>query len=179
MCRRRLFGKSKTVLSRLKEKFTIGIISTSQTQRSSGQFGEVSHTRRKRSVYGGLFVATILCGLLSRSSLTQLPGFLTEFAGDTLWAMMVFWMFCCIKPSMSTRLMAFSALVFSFGIEFSQLYHAPWADAVRATKLGGLVLGFGFKASDLVCYTVGISMGAAIDFGTGLYWSKGMRVCRQ
>lgn len=179
MCRIRLFGKSKTVLSLLKEKLTISIISTSQTERSSAQLTEFSHARRKRSVYGGLFVATILCGLLSRSSLIELPGFVAEFAGDTLWAMMVFWMFCCIKPSMSTRLMAIFALAFSFGIEFSQLYHAPWADAVRATKLGGLVLGFGFKTSDLVCYTVGISMGAAIDFGTGLYWSRGMRVCQQ
>ena len=48
------------------------------------------------------------------------------------------------------------ALVFSYLIEISQLYHAPWIDAIRSTALGGLVLGFGFLWSDILCYTVGV-----------------------
>ena len=48
-------------------------------------------------------------------------------------------------------------------IEISQLYHAPWIDSIRATTLGGLILGFGFLWSDLICYTVGIVIGAIID----------------
>ena len=51
----------------------------------------------------------------------------------------------------------------SYSIEISQLYHAPWIDAIRNTILGGLILGFGFLWSDLVCYTIGIIIGIIID----------------
>ena len=52
-----------------------------------------------------------------------------------------------------------------YGIEISQLYQAPWIDATRATRLGGLVLGHGFLWSDMVCYSVGIGVGALIAQG--------------
>ncbi len=42
-------------------------------------------------------------------------------------------------------------------VEVSQLYHAPWIDAVRATRLGHLVLGSGFDARDLLAYAVGVA----------------------
>ncbi|MBD3879661.1 MAG: DUF2809 domain-containing protein, partial [Quinella sp. 1Q5] len=42
-----------------------------------------------------------------------------------------------------------------FLIELSQLWHPPFLEALRATTVGGLVLGYGFLWSDLVCYTVG------------------------
>jgi hypothetical protein len=48
------------------------------------------------------------------------------------------------------------SLAFAFLVEISQFYHAPWIDSIRQTTLGGLVLGFGFLWTDLVCYTVGI-----------------------
>ena len=35
-----------------------------------------------------------------------------------------------------------AALLFSYAIEFSQLYQAEWINALRHTALGGLVLGF-------------------------------------
>ena len=50
-----------------------------------------------------------------------------------------------------------------FLIELSQLYHSPWIDAVRQTRLGGLVLGFGFLWSDLVTYTVGGLVGLVLE----------------
>ena len=55
------------------------------------------------------------------------------------------------------------AIILSYSIEISQLYHAAWIDAIRNTTLGGLILGFGFLWSDLVCYTIGIIVGAIID----------------
>jgi hypothetical protein len=48
---------------------------------------------------------------------------------------------------------------FSIAIELSQLYHAPWIDSIRHTTLGGLILGFDFVWSDLVCYAVGVGIG--------------------
>ena len=63
----------------------------------------------------------------------------------------------------STVWIAIAALLFSYGIEISQLYHAPWIDTLRANRLGGLILGFEFLWSDLVCYTMGIGFGFMME----------------
>ncbi len=63
----------------------------------------------------------------------------------------------------STVYIACLALLFSFSIEISQLYHATWIDSLRATKLGGLILGYGFLWSDLVCYSIGIGVGLLLE----------------
>jgi hypothetical protein len=55
--------------------------------------------------------------------------------------------------------------VLAASVEVSQLYHAPWIDAIRQTRLGGWVLGFGFLWSDLACYAVGIATGAVAELG--------------
>jgi len=111
-----------------------------------------------------LFIAvTIAMGLLSRSDLIALPTFLSTYAGDTLWAMMVFWIFCVLLNQQAPWKIAVYALLFSFSIECSQFYHAPWIDEIRDTKLGGLVLGYAFKFADLICYSTGIFMAFLID----------------
>jgi hypothetical protein len=117
---------------------------------------------RRLMTYPALLVGTLLCGLLSRSELVPLPVFVSTYAGDTLWALTVFWCVCILMPHWKTWKIALSAILFSFVIEFSQLYDAPWIDNVRHNRLGGLVLGFGFKTSDLVCYLVGILVGTFI-----------------
>jgi hypothetical protein len=58
---------------------------------------------------------------------------------------------------------ALAAVAFCFAIELSQLYHAPRIDSIRQTTLGGLVLGFGFLWTDLVCYSVGIAIGSVVE----------------
>jgi hypothetical protein len=120
--------------------------------------------KRRLGLYVGLVVITIVSGLLSRSSLIPLPEFIAAYAGDTLWAMMVFWVLCCVAPRRSTFTLAVVAIATSYSVEVSQLYHAPWIDSIRSTRLGGLALGFGFKWSDIVCYTVGVLFAALIDF---------------
>ena len=60
---------------------------------------------------------------------------------------------------------ALAALLVAFCVELSQLYHAPWIDQLRATRLGGLLLGFSFVGSDLLCYGVGVGIGLLIDAG--------------
>lgn len=57
------------------------------------------------------------------------------------------------------------SLALAFLVEISHLYHAPWIDLIRQTTLGGLVLGFGFLWSDLVCYSVGIATGSLTELG--------------
>jgi len=80
-----------------------------------------------------------------------------------LWALMVFLLVGFWFHRKSTLWVALAALGFSYCIEISQLYHAPWIDAIRANRLGGLVLGFGFLWSDLVCYTVGVGFGVVME----------------
>ncbi len=119
--------------------------------------------KRKPPLYIGLAVLTVLFGLLSRSHLVPLPVFISTYAGDTLWALMVFLCFCLFVRQWETWKISMVAILFSFAIEFSQFYHAPWIDSLRHTKIGGLILGFGFKSSDLVCYSVGVLLGTLID----------------
>ncbi len=119
--------------------------------------------KRNFRIYFSLTVITVVCGLLSRSQYIQLPKFVSTYSGDTLWALTVFWILCVIFPSIQTKSVMVIALAFSFCIEFSQLYHAPWIDVIRDGTLGGLVLGYGFKYSDLVCYSVGICTGGILD----------------
>lgn len=114
---------------------------------------------RNRIVYFLLIIITLLAGLASRHFASVLPQWVHSYLGDMLWALMVFLMAGFIFNRKDTRWIAIFALVFSFSIEISQLYHSPWIDAVRANRLGGLILGFGFLWSDLICYTVGIGVG--------------------
>lgn len=118
--------------------------------------------RRNRFIYLILIIVTIILGLLSRK-VSGLPHVISAYSGDVLWAMMVFFIIAFIFNNKSTILIISWAIIFSYSIEISQIYHAPWIDAIRNTTLGALVLGFGFLWSDLVCYTVGIIIGAIID----------------
>jgi|SRR4029079_936996 hypothetical protein len=119
--------------------------------------------RRSRALYFALVALTIPLGLAARRFDSRLPDVIGKYAPDALWAVMVFFAIALCWPAWRTGKVAGAALLFSFIIEFSQLYHAPWIDAIRATTLGGLVLGFGFLVSDLVCYCIGIAIAGAID----------------
>jgi len=101
--------------------------------------------------------------LASRGYPAFFPEFIALYAGDTLWAVMAFLVIGFTFPRWSTARVAVAALLVSYADEISQLYHAPWIDAVRATWLGGLILGFGFLWSDMLCYTVGVLVAAAIE----------------
>jgi hypothetical protein len=112
-----------------------------------------------------LIALTCLLGLSSRRFAGHLPGFVAAYAGDTLWALALFLFLGLIRPRAATERLAAMALILSLSVEISQLYHAPWIDAIRQTTLGGLILGYGFLWSDLVCYAVGVSLGAVLERG--------------
>lgn len=115
--------------------------------------------RRNRLLYALLALCVIGLGLASRHYASLLPLFLRKSAGDALWALMVFVLCGLLFPRRPTRWTAGAALAFSVLIEFSQIYHAPWIDAIRAYPLGHLVLGSGFAWGDMVCYAVGVAVG--------------------
>ena len=107
----------------------------------------------------------IVLGLASRKHGDILPEFISEYSGDTLWAAMVYCGIRFLFPSLSILKTIVISLLFSYCIEISQLYQADWANTVRNTTLGALIFGHGFLWSDMICYTVGVSLSAVIDSG--------------
>ena len=121
-----------------------------------------SHYQLRRT-YCFAVIITILLGLASRKFGYLLFSFLAENAGDVLWAMMVYFgfRFLFLKKNMLTSILL--SFLFSFGIEFSQLYQENWINQIRGTLLGALVLGKGFLTVDLIRYTTGIVIASSLD----------------
>jgi hypothetical protein len=126
-------------------------------------FRNARSTARLRKNYIVLILVTTLLGLVSRKYGSFLPAFISAYAGDTLWATLVFWLIRVIFIKKPSRWVASWALIFAFCIEISQLYQAPWLDGLRNTTLGSLVLGHGFLWSDLACYIAGVALGFGIE----------------
>ncbi|NUC18093.1 DUF2809 domain-containing protein [Bacillus mycoides] len=122
------------------------------------------NTKRNRLLYVMFTIVVIILGLSSRKFVFVLPDLLNDYLGDALWALMIFTGFGFLFPKIETSKLAFISLIFCYGIEISQLYHAEWIDSIRATTLGGLVLGYGFLWSDLVAYTIGVGVGMLGEF---------------
>jgi hypothetical protein len=106
---------------------------------------------------------TICAGLASRRYPAFFPAFIARYAGDTLWAAMMFWILALGWRRSSTHGLAVGAIVVAIAVECSQLYHAAWIDSIRRTGIGALVLGSDFLWSDLVCYAVGVGIAAVLD----------------
>ncbi|MEH6996518.1 DUF2809 domain-containing protein [Neobacillus drentensis] len=121
-----------------------------------------SHHQLRRTYFVAVII-TILLGLASRKFGYLLFSFLAENAGDVLWAMMVYFGFRFLfwKKSMLTDI--FLSILFSFVIEFSQLYQEEWINQIRGTLLGALILGKGFLTVDLIRYTAGIVIASSLD----------------
>lgn len=119
--------------------------------------------RKMRIFYLTAIIITILLGLASRKYSSLIWEFVALNAGDILWAMMVYFGLRFLLNSKSMLLAAFLSFLFSFGIEFSQLYQAGWLNQIRDTLFGGLILGKGFLLVDLVRYSIGIFSAVIID----------------
>ena len=118
---------------------------------------------RARWLYAFLMVLVMATGLLWRSRYVSLPQFAAKYGGDALWALLVFLGFGFLCRQLSTTRLALIALSFSWAVEFSQLYHAPWIDGIRDTRLGALILGSTFNWPDLAAYATGVGIGAVVE----------------
>ena len=120
--------------------------------------------QRNTWIYLGWAIVVILLGLGSRTQpFATLFPFLSIYAGDVLWALMVYCGLCWIFPKMPPFRVAIFALLFSYCIEISQFYQAQWINDIRSTTLGALILGFGFKWSDIFCYSLGVGIGCGME----------------
>ena len=108
-------------------------------------------------------VITAVLGIASRQHADLLPDWIARYAGDTLWALAAFIGCALLAPHGRRGRLALAALLLAYAVEISQLYHAPWLDALRNTRVGGLLLGHGFLWSDLLCYSVGVGMAMVLE----------------
>lgn len=117
---------------------------------------------RDRHHYAAAALLIVIAGLTSRHYAAYLPSLLSTNIGDALWALLVLILVLFIAPQMAVWRAGVIALAIAFAVEFSQLYHAPWIEEIRATTLGALVLGHGFVATDLLCYAMGVALGCGL-----------------
>ena len=118
---------------------------------------------RSRSLLLLAGVLTAALGIASRQYAGLLPELIARYAGDTLWALAAFIGCALLAPHGRRGRLALAALLLAYAVEISQLYHAPWLDALRNTRIGGLLLGHGFLWSDLLCYSVGVGMAMVLE----------------
>ncbi len=114
-----------------------------------------------RRYYAVAFIGVVALGLASRRYPSLFPAVLGKYPGDALWALMVFCGLGFLNPGLPTLRLAVYALLISYVDEFSQLYQAPWINAVRSTYVGHLILGSTFSWYDMLAYTVGVAFGVA------------------
>lgn len=108
-------------------------------------------------------IVTMILGLGTREFNTFFPAFIAVHGGDFLWAMMVYWGFRFLFVRRSIHIAFLLSIIFSFSIEFSQLYQANWINQIRASIIGALILGKGFLLLDLIRYSCGIISSAVLD----------------
>ncbi|PKM95638.1 MAG: DUF2809 domain-containing protein [Firmicutes bacterium HGW-Firmicutes-1] len=114
--------------------------------------------RRIRIIYFIVICAIILVGLISRQ-ISYVP----LFIGDILWAIMMFFIIRFIFIKSKLKALFLISLMICYMVEISQLYQAEWFNAIRITMPGRLILGQGFLWSDIISYTIGISIAAFIE----------------
>ena len=102
-------------------------------------------------------------GLASRAYDGLFPNALGKYPGDALWTVAAYLGWKLVVPAMVPWKLGLMALGQSFGVEFLQLYHAPWLDGIRGNRFGHLLLGSTFNPMDLVAYTVGATVVFLID----------------
>ena len=124
--------------------------------------------REARSRYLALAGLAIVVGLFVHLRGAALGPVVRDVLGDALWAAMITWLVAALVPQrLYIRIAA--AYAWCVAVELSQLYHAPGFDAIRATRLGHLVLGSGFDARDLVAYALGVAGAVLVELALGFH----------
>jgi hypothetical protein len=117
---------------------------------------------RQRLPYILLTILLIAIGLPARLTVWY-PQFIVLYVGDGLWAMMLYFFAATLFPKLAPLKLFALCIVGTWLVEFSQLYQADWINNIRHMPLMGLLLGYGFRAADLIAYTFGILAGLVVD----------------
>lgn len=119
---------------------------------------------RKRFIYTVVVLLTIVAGLLVRAKKVWFPDVVNLYAGDALYAFMMYYIVCIVFIKKDIKFRAVTGLLVCYIIEVSQLYQADWINAIRHTLPGKLILGSGFLYSDLLAYFIGIAAAVIVDY---------------
>ena len=130
-----------------------------------------------RFVYFCAAIGVVILGLLWRSEAMPLSSGLKKYGGIALWALMIYAIVRFLKPETRIWCSAATAIAICVVVELGQLYHAPWIDALRQTRLGALALGSVFNWPDMPAYGVGVVLGAMLDYGTRRTYAACQRMC--
>lgn len=117
----------------------------------------------KYIVYIPVIIITVGLGLFVRIKANWFPEVFNLYAGDALYAFMMYYI-VCLFTNKAPVYRAIAALLICYVIEFSQLYQAEWINTIRQTLPGRLVLGSGFLYSDLLAYLIGITLAFLSDY---------------
>jgi hypothetical protein len=114
----------------------------------------------------GLAIATAL--VIGIGLTTRLPGIdwgpvLGKYLGSLLWGAMVYCLVGFMRPRWQVFVVALVAACIAVSVELSQLWHTPWLDGFRQTRLGVLLLGRFFAWADIAAYLAGIALAAVAD----------------
>ena len=127
--------------------------------------------RRNRGAQLTLLAAAIGLGLASRHYADALPVPIARYGGDTLSATAVYLTLSVAWPGARVRSLAAGAALIPLAVELSQLARPAWLETIRRWPGARLLLGYGFLASDLVCYAAGVALGVAIDWSARAFGS--------
>lgn len=119
---------------------------------------------RSRRFWLGAAVGVIVVGLLVHETGMGLPPAARDFAGDGLWAVMIFAWLGVLRPRGAIGVRSLLALSLCWIVEASQAYHTSSLDALRQTSIGQLVLGSGFDPRDLAAYAAGVLIAGSLDY---------------
>ncbi len=100
--------------------------------------------------------------LATRSHSHWFHPLVVTYGGDIIWAGM--FLFFLRIFFLRTALWKLALVAYALGVadECTQLYHAAWADNIRATTIGRLLFGAGFLWSDIASYAIGIVLAFVI-----------------
>ena len=118
---------------------------------------------KRRLIYILCFILIIPIGLATRKYSASIPAILAEYGGDVLYATCWFFFIRIFLVRPKVWKAAIIACLICYAIELLELYNAQWMVKLRHIPPMGLILGYGFKWSDMLCYTIGCALGWVID----------------
>lgn len=128
----------------------------------------LSRIVRQRCLAMGVVLVVIPIGLFARSQRSgadpsSLTGFLACYTGDTLWAVLFYFLGRCTFPSAARGTLVAATILLTLTIEFSQRWQTPTLDWLRAQRITGFLLGNAFLWSDVACLLVGTGIAVLLD----------------
>jgi len=110
-----------------------------------------------------LILIAALSGITSRTHPEFYPLFLQVHLGDAAWALAAYSVVGLLTPRRRPELRIAIAFLLAAGVEFSQLWQAPWLTTIRQSQAGRWFIGTGFLWIDFLRYLGGILAAYGIE----------------